>query len=91
VAIQERRAADTTARLDILLRELEAMNLHFNDVSPRTAGADEMASTDLIDPYAKPPVDARQALEGHRAQLRNEYEGTSAKVAAAAGTRERGS
>jgi hypothetical protein len=80
MAIQQRRMAEATTRLDVVRRELDVMNLHFNDVSRRMAGADQMTPKDLIGPDGKPPVDARQALEEHRAQLRHEFEGISAKL-----------
>jgi hypothetical protein len=80
MTIQQRRMADATARLDVVRRELDAMNLHFNDVSRRLAGADQMTPRDLIGPDGKPPVDPRQALEEHRAQLGHEFEGISAKL-----------
>jgi hypothetical protein len=80
MAIQQRRMADATARLDVVRRELDTMNLHYNDVSRRLAGADQMTPKDLIGPDGKPPVDPRQALEERRAQLRDEFEGISAKL-----------
>jgi hypothetical protein len=80
MAIQQRRMAEARTRLDVVRRELDGMNLHYNDVSRRMAGADQMAPKDLIGPDGKPPADARQALEEHRVQLRNEFEGISAKL-----------
>jgi hypothetical protein len=80
MTIQQRRMSDATARLDIVRRELDTMNLLYNDVSRRLAGADQMTPKDLIGPDGKPPVDPRQALEEHRAQLRNEFEGITAKL-----------
>ena len=79
MTIQQRRMAEATTRLDVVRRELDAMNLHYNDVSRRLAGADQMTPQDLIGPDGN-PVDARRALEEHRAQLRNEFEGISAKL-----------
>jgi hypothetical protein len=80
MTIQQRRMADATARLDIVRRELDVMNLHYNDVSHRLAGADQMTPKDLMGPDGKAPIDARKALEDHRAQLRYEFEGISAKL-----------
>jgi hypothetical protein len=80
MTIQQRRLADATARLDVVRRELDAMSLHYNDVSRRLAGADQMTPKDLIGPDGKPPADPRQALEEHRAGLRIEFEGISAKL-----------
>ena len=80
MAIQQRRMADATARLDIVRRELDAMSLHYNDVSRRLAGADQMTAKDLTGPDGKAPADPRQALEEVRAQLRYEFEGISAKL-----------
>jgi hypothetical protein len=80
MTIQQRRMAEATARLDVVRRELDTMNLHYNDVSRRLAGADQMTAKDLIGPDGKAPVDPRQALEELREGLRSEFEGISAKL-----------
>ena len=55
MTIQQRRMAEATTRLDVVRRELDAMNLHYNDVSRRLAGADQITPKDLIGPDGKGP------------------------------------
>ena len=81
MTVQQQRVTDASTRLDIVRRELDGTTIRYNEISRRLAAAEQMTPQDMIGPGGTPLIDARQALEGHRAQMRNEFEAASGQLA----------